>query len=122
MCRKPKQLYYLCDQLLLALIYSFYICNVNLCFHLFLLDGSMEYMAVCAIYGCFLSRKTVGVTLYRSNTGEILFALFTRGRVNEKHLKSQTKNQTLRTCILFLLLLILFLQYTYRNRFQNFSR
>ena len=122
MCRKPKQLYYLCDQLLLALIYSFYICNVNLCFHLFLLDGSMEYMAVCAIYGCFLSRKTAGVTLYRSNTGEILFALFTRGRVNEKHLKSQTKNQTLRTCILFLLLLILFLQYTYRNRFQNFSR
>ena len=56
------------------------------------------------IYGCSSARTTPGVSLYRSLTlEENIVAVITQDRVIDDNLKKQIKNQTLFTCILFLL-------------------
>ena len=57
------------------------------------------------IYGWSLARLTPGVSLYRSLTlKENIVAVITQDRVIDDNLKRQIKNQTLRTCRLFLLI------------------
>ena len=56
------------------------------------------------IYGWSSARLTPGVSLYRSLTlEENIVAVITQDRVIDDNLKRQIKNQTLRTCRLFLL-------------------
>ena len=56
------------------------------------------------IHGCFSARTTPGVSLYQSLTfEENIVAVITQDRVMDDNLKRQIKNQTLRTCRLFLL-------------------
>ena len=56
------------------------------------------------IYGCSSARTTPGVSLYRSLTlKENIVAVITQERVIDDNLKSQTKDQTLCTCRLFLI-------------------
>ena len=55
-------------------------------------------------YGCSPARTTPGVSLYWSLTlEENIVAVITQDRVMDDNLKRQIKNQTLRTCRLFLL-------------------
>ena len=54
------------------------------------------------IYGCSSARTTPGVSLYWSLTlEENIVAVFTQGSVLDDNLKREIKNQTLRTCRLF---------------------
>ena len=54
------------------------------------------------IYGCSSARTTPGVSLYWSLTlEENIVAVFTQGSVLHDNLKREIKNQTLRTCRLF---------------------
>ena len=56
------------------------------------------------IYGCSSARTTPGVSLYWSLTlEENIVAVFTQGSVLDDDLKREIKNQTLRTCRLFVL-------------------
>ena len=56
------------------------------------------------IYGCFSARTTSGVSLYRSLTlAKNVVAVITQDRVIDDNWKREIKNQTLGTCILFLL-------------------
>ena len=56
------------------------------------------------IYGCSSARTTPGVSLYWSLTlEENIVAVFTQGSVLDDNLKMEIKNQTLRTCRLFVL-------------------
>ena len=56
------------------------------------------------IYGCSSARTTPGVSLYWSLTlEENIVAVFTQGSVLDDNLKREIKNQTLRTCRLFVL-------------------
>ena len=56
------------------------------------------------IYGCSSARTTPGVSLYRSLTlEENIVAVITQDRVIDDNLKKKIKNQTLRSCRLFLL-------------------
>ena len=56
------------------------------------------------IYGCSTARTTLGVSLYRSLTlEENIVAVITQDRVIDDNYKRQIKNETLCTCILFLL-------------------
>ena len=65
---------------------------------------SYDYDVNYVIYGCSSARKTPRVSLYRSLTlDENIVAVITQDRVIDKNLKRQIKNQTLRTCRLFLL-------------------
>ena len=60
------------------------------------------------VYGCSSARTTAGVSLYRSLTlEENIVAVITQGRVIDDNLKREIKNQTLRTCRLFLFTKIL---------------
>ena len=54
------------------------------------------------IYGCSSARTTPGVSLYWSLTlEENIVAVFSQGSVLHDNLKREIKNQTLRTCRLF---------------------
>ena len=54
------------------------------------------------IYGCSSAKTTPGVSLYWSLTlEENIVAVFTQGSVLHDNLKREIKNQTLRTCRLF---------------------
>ena len=56
------------------------------------------------IYGCFSTRTTPGVPLYRSVTlEENIVAVITQDKVIDSNLKRKIKNQTFCTCRLFLL-------------------
>ena len=57
------------------------------------------------IYGCSSARTAPGVSLYRRLKLEAknIVAVITQGRVIDNNLKRQIKNQTLRTCRLFVL-------------------
>ena len=56
------------------------------------------------IYGCSSAKTTPGVSLYWSLTlEENIVAVFTQGSVLDDNLKMEIKNQTLRTCRLFVL-------------------
>ena len=56
------------------------------------------------IYGCSSAKTTPGVSLYWSLTlEENIVAVFTQGSVLDDDLKREIKNQTLRTCRLFVL-------------------
>ena len=57
------------------------------------------------IYGCPSARAISGVSLYWSylTLDENIVAVITQDRVIDGNLKKQIKNQTLFTCILFLL-------------------
>ena len=57
------------------------------------------------IYGCPSARAIPGVSLYWSylTLDENIVAVITQDRVIDGNLKKQIKNQTLFTCILFLL-------------------
>ena len=57
------------------------------------------------IYGCSSARTTPGVSLYRRLTLEAkkIVAVITQDRVIDNNSKMQIKNQTLRTCRLFVL-------------------
>ena len=57
------------------------------------------------MYGCSSTRTTPGVSLYRSLTPEEnIVAVITQDMVIDTNLERQIKNQTLRTCRLFLLI------------------
>ena len=87
---KPKQLCSLCNQSLGALMSLFYCSDINLCFLLIMPGGNG------AIYGCFSSRTTPEVTIFRRSVMlEEHFTVRTRGRVIKGCLKSQIKNQIL---------------------------
>ena len=59
------------------------------------------------IYDCYTARTTPGISLYRSLTLEqSVVAVITQDRVIDKNLKRQIKNQTLRTCRLFVITII----------------
>ena len=69
--RKSKQLYSLCVQFLVALIYIHFIVLILICF-LLIISGIYDYATYC----CSPSRTTPGVTLHRSNTeGKTLLQL-----------------------------------------------
>ena len=56
------------------------------------------------IYGCSSARLTPGVSLYQSLTlEENIVAVITQDRVIDDNLYKQIKNQTIRSCRLFLL-------------------
>ena len=56
------------------------------------------------IYGCSSAKTTPGVSLYRSLTlEENIVAVITQDRAIDNNLKRQIKNQTLRTCRLFVI-------------------
>ena len=56
------------------------------------------------IYGCSSARTTIGVLVYRSWILEkIVVAVINQDKAIDDNLKRQIKNQTLRTCRLFLL-------------------
>ena len=56
------------------------------------------------IYGCSSAKTTPGISLYWSLTlEENIVAVFTQGSVLHDNLKREIKNQTLRTCRLFVL-------------------
>ena len=57
------------------------------------------------IYGCSSASAILGVLLYWSylTLDENIVAVITQDRVIDRNLKKQIKNQTLFTCILFLL-------------------
>ena len=56
------------------------------------------------IHGCVSARTTLGVSLYRSlRLEENIIAVINQDRVIDDNLERQIKNQTLRTCRLFLL-------------------
>ena len=88
-----KQRYYLCGQLLGALIYPHFLVLILIWFWFIMVV--VNY----AINGCSSSRATLGALHWRKN----ILAVITQHRVIDGNLKRQTKNQALHTCRLFLL-------------------
>ena len=87
------------DQLLVALIHFNFIILILICF--WLMMSGVSYV----IYGCSSARTTPEVSLYRSflTLEKNIIAVITQNREIDDNLERQIKNQTLRTCRLFLL-------------------
>ena len=94
------------DQLLVALIHFNFIILILICF--WLMMSGVSYV----IYGCSSARTTPEVSLYRSflTLEKNVIAVITQNKEIDDNLERQIKNQTLRTCRLFLLTKIF--QYT----------
>ena len=87
------------DQLLVALIHFNFIILILICF--WLMMSGVSYV----IYGCSSARTTPEVSLYRSflTLEKNVIAVITQNKEIDDNLERQIKNQTLRTCRLFLL-------------------
>ena len=87
------------DQLLVALIHFNFIILILICF--WLMMSGVSYV----IYGCSSARTTPEVSLNRSflTLEKNVIAVITQNKEIDDNLERQIKNQTLRTCRLFLL-------------------
>ena len=87
------------DQLLVALIHFNFIILILICF--WLMMSGVSYV----IYRCSSARTTPEVSLYRSflTLEKNVIAVITQNKEIDDNLERQIKNQTLRTCRLFLL-------------------
>ena len=87
------------DQLLVALVHFNFIILILICF--WLMMSGVSYV----IYGCSSARTTPEVSLYRSflTLEKNVIAVITQNKEIDDNLERQIKNQTLRTCRLFLL-------------------
>ena len=105
-----------CDKPLGTQISLFYCYDINV----FPIDYAQ--WELCNMRLILVEDNSRNITIQEQNLRNNNVTVITRGRLIDDNLKSQIKNRTLHTCRLFVHLPILFLRYTWKNKFRIFSK